>query len=236
MTVSKKISKKSLENTESELSVFSNARPRGRPKDAALRQRILERARDLFLLHGFQTVSMDVIAAAAKVSNRTVYSHFESKERLLAAVLQQEGERLRPRFPEAEISTSDEFVVALQAFGERLVGLLTTPAIVGLGRIMISESGRHPDMARQFYDWGPRQTELQLIRLMDLGQNRGWSKFHDTPLAAAQLLALWQGTWLFKQQLGVEKKLSNSKIKRHVEESLKIFFAGACSKSKSTAL
>jgi len=226
MTLSKRISEK----TGSELSVFKTARARGRPKDTVLRQRILERARDLFLEHGFQTVAMDVIAAAAKVSNRTVYSHFESKERLLAAVLQQEGERLRPRFPDSEISTKMEFIAGLKAFGERLVGLLTNPAIVGLGRIMISESGRHSEMAKQFYDWGPMQTEKLLIELLEIGKNRSWCQFHDTSLAAAQLLALWQGTWLFKQQLGLEKKLSTSKIKRHVEESLQVFFEGAQAK------
>lgn len=223
MTVSKKISQK----TVSDCSDFASPRGRGRPKDTALRQRILERARDLFLEHGFQTVAMDLIAAAAEVSNRTVYSHFESKERLLAAVLQHEGERLRPRFPDAEITTKAQFVAGLQAFGERLVGLLTNPSIVGLGRIMISESGRHPEMARQFYDWGPKQTEKLLVQLLEIGQTRGWCQFQDSALAAAQLLALWQGTWLFKQQLGLEKKLSPSKIKRHVEDSLKVLFEGA---------
>jgi AcrR family transcriptional regulator len=170
---------------------------------------------------------MDLIAAAAEVSNRTVYSHFESKERLLAAVLQHEGERLRPRFPDAEITTKTEFVAGLQSFGERLVGLLTNPSIIGLGRIMMSESGRHPEMARQFYEWGPKQTEMHLVQLLEIGQTRGWCQFHDASLAAAQLLALWQGTWLLKQQLGLEKKLSPAKIKRHVEESLKVFFEGA---------
>ena len=221
------VSKKNSEKSGSDFSVFASPRVRGRPKNAALRQRILARARDLFLEHGFQTVAMDVIAAAAQVSNRTVYSHFESKERLLAAVLQEEGERLRPRFPDVEISTKAEFVAGLQAFGERLVGLLTTPSIVGLGRIMISESGRHPEMAKQFYDWGPKQTEKLLIQLLELGQNRGWSQFRNTSHAAAHLLALWQGTWLLQQQLGLEKKLSASKIKRHVEASLQVFFDGA---------
>jgi TetR/AcrR family transcriptional regulator, mexJK operon transcriptional repressor len=225
MTDSKKISQK----TEADFSVFANVRGRGRPKDAALRQRILERARDLFLEHGFQTVAMDLIATAAEVSNRTVYSHFESKERLLAAVLQFEGERLRPRFPEVEIRTKTEFVAGLQAFGERLVGLLTNPSIVGLGRIMISESGRHPEMARQFYEWGPKQTEKLLIQFLDVGRTSGWCQFHNSSLSAAQLLALWQGTWLLKQQLGLEKKLSPAKIKRHVEDSLKVFFDGVLS-------
>jgi TetR/AcrR family transcriptional repressor of mexJK operon len=228
MMVSRKNSNKISEKPQDEGSVFSPLRSRGRPKDAALRQRILERARDLFLEHGYQTVSMDVIAAAAEVSNRTVYSHFESKERLLAAVLHHEGERKRPKFPEVEITTKDEFVAGLQLFGEGLVALLTNPAIIGLGRIMISESGRHPEMSRQFYEWGPRKTESLLIQLLELGQNKGWVELRDIPLAAAQLLALWQGTWLLRQQLGLEKKLSTLKIKNHVAESLHLFFGGAC--------
>jgi len=201
-------------------------RPRGRPKDDSLRKRILKCATRFFLEHGYQAVAMDAIADAAGVSNRTVYSHFESKERLLAAVFRHEAERLRPRFSEQAIRTSSEFQSVLQRFGEQLVGLLTHPTINGLGRVMIEEARRHPGMAREFYAWGPTQTENQLVDFIELGKQQGWLHTADARLAAQQLLALWQGTWHLKQQLDLTKKLSHKKIELHVEASLQLFFKG----------
>jgi AcrR family transcriptional regulator len=63
------------------------------PKTPVLtRKRILEAAYGLFRRHGFRRVTMDEIAAAAKLTKRTLYHHFESKDQLLANVLEAQHE------------------------------------------------------------------------------------------------------------------------------------------------
>ena len=57
--------------------------PRSRDKT---RSRILQAAYRLFRHKGFTRVNVDEIAAAADVTKRTLYSHFESKDALLADV------------------------------------------------------------------------------------------------------------------------------------------------------
>src|SRR6185295_10401388 len=52
------------------------------------RQRILDAAYALFRRKGYTRVSMDEIAAATAVTKRTLYYNFESKDALLAAVLE----------------------------------------------------------------------------------------------------------------------------------------------------
>lgn len=52
------------------------------------RQRILDAAYALFRRKGYTRVSMDEIAAGTKVTKRTLYYHFTSKDALLAAVLE----------------------------------------------------------------------------------------------------------------------------------------------------
>jgi AcrR family transcriptional regulator len=52
------------------------------------RERILEGAYQRFRQKGYTRVSMDEIAAATKVTKRTLYYHFESKDALLASVLE----------------------------------------------------------------------------------------------------------------------------------------------------
>jgi AcrR family transcriptional regulator len=52
------------------------------------RLRILQAAYVLFRQRGFTRVNVDEIAAAAKITKRTLYSHFVSKDTLLADVLE----------------------------------------------------------------------------------------------------------------------------------------------------
>lgn len=59
--------------------------PRSR---AVTRARIVQAAYSLFYREGFARVSMDEIPAGAGVTKRTVYMHFDSKDSLLAAVLE----------------------------------------------------------------------------------------------------------------------------------------------------
>lgn len=51
------------------------------------RQQILREAHRLFRKSGFFRAGIDEIAAASRVTKRTLYHHFESKDALLAAVL-----------------------------------------------------------------------------------------------------------------------------------------------------
>jgi AcrR family transcriptional regulator len=71
------------------------------------RKRILESAYGLFRRRGFGRVSMDDIAAAARLTKRTLYCHFESKDQLLARVLE---------------AQHDLAVQAFRTFGDRLSG------------------------------------------------------------------------------------------------------------------
>ncbi len=50
-------------------------------------RRILDAAYGLFWRQGFLRVSMDEIAARAKITKRTLYQHFRSKDDLIAAAL-----------------------------------------------------------------------------------------------------------------------------------------------------
>jgi AcrR family transcriptional regulator len=52
------------------------------------RKRILEGAYKLFRRHSYSRVTMDDIAAGAKLTKRTLYHHFNSKDELLAKVLE----------------------------------------------------------------------------------------------------------------------------------------------------
>jgi AcrR family transcriptional regulator len=80
------------------------------------RQRILDAAYTLFYQRGFARVGVDEVASAAKVTKRTLYYHFKSKDQLLAAMLEGQHERALAhiekqldRYPD----DVDQFVTAL---------------------------------------------------------------------------------------------------------------------------
>lgn len=65
-------------------------RSSGRPtKEQAGRitEHIVEVARELFLASSFEAISVDLIAATARISKQTFYARFASKEALYAAVI-----------------------------------------------------------------------------------------------------------------------------------------------------
>ena len=52
-----------------------------------LREHILWIAKEVFLEMGFERASMDEVATRAETSKRSLYAHFESKEKLFLAVI-----------------------------------------------------------------------------------------------------------------------------------------------------
>jgi AcrR family transcriptional regulator len=74
---------------------------------AQTRKNILDAGYALFRRKGFTRVSMDDIAAAAKLTKRTLYYHFKSKDELLTAVFQAQHELA---------------LAAFRTFGDRLEG------------------------------------------------------------------------------------------------------------------
>jgi AcrR family transcriptional regulator len=63
--------------------------PRSRAKT---RRKILDAAYALFRQRGYSRVTMDDISERAKLTKRTLYNHFESKDQLLADVLEAQHE------------------------------------------------------------------------------------------------------------------------------------------------
>ena len=51
------------------------------------RERLIDKAIDLFYSHGFNAVGIDRIIAAAGVTKTTFYKHFESKDELMVAAV-----------------------------------------------------------------------------------------------------------------------------------------------------
>jgi AcrR family transcriptional regulator len=115
-----------------------------------LHEHILFAAKDVFLEMGFERASMDVISARARTSKRTLYAHFESKEKLYLAVI----ELVRGLYLEKLKTPADyagDTTEALVLFCGRFLELLLWAPAIGMCRLGIAEAERFPDGSAQFY-------------------------------------------------------------------------------------
>lgn len=116
-----------------------------------LREHILFAAKDVFLEMGFERASMDAVAARAETSKRSLYAHFESKEKLFLAVIELVRGLLlgRLRMPG---DYSDEPAEALTMFCGRYLETLLYEGSVQMCRVSLSETKRFPEGATQHYE------------------------------------------------------------------------------------
>jgi TetR/AcrR family transcriptional repressor of mexJK operon len=121
---------------------------------------VLESARSLFLDQGFDATSVDAIAAGAGVSKATVYSNFADKPALLTALVESVT-----RESSAILALAVQPLDADGPIEQRLIetatalaGGVLSPEVLGLRRLAISESTRHPEVARIYFERGPAAT------------------------------------------------------------------------------
>jgi len=147
---------------------------------------ILAVAKDVFLEEGFERASMDMIAARAETSKRTLYAHFENKERLFEAVMN----LLRGLFL-GKLKTPADYpgvpVQALTMFGARFMEVLLYTKNVQMSRMLMTEADRFPGGAAQFFDVVFNSAH-ELLRAY-LRDTLGWSD-EQSELGAWTMLAM----------------------------------------------
>jgi TetR/AcrR family transcriptional regulator of autoinduction and epiphytic fitness len=114
---------------------------RGNLKRAA----ILEAATQAFRDEGYESTSMDRIAELARVSKRTVYNHFGSKEALFRAVVDElvsHAKSLKCIEWDAERSLEDQ----LRDFVRAKVAVAEDPAWSGLLRVVVGVVIHDPEL------------------------------------------------------------------------------------------
>lgn len=124
-----------------------------RQKSAVKTSAILDGAMLEFLAHGYTATSMDRIAVAAGVSKATVYSHFQDKESLFIALIQQLVQKkfqaifsLQP----SQTLQGEPSLVLRRLANNMLDGAASDREFLNFMRLILGESGRFPELARAF--------------------------------------------------------------------------------------
>jgi AcrR family transcriptional regulator len=116
-----------------------------------LREHILWTAKEVFLEMGFERASMDVVADRAQTSKRSLYAHFESKEKLFLAFV----ELVRGLFLgklKMPQDYSDKPAEAIALFCGRYLEILLYEGSIRMCRVCMAETARFPEGAAQYFD------------------------------------------------------------------------------------
>ena len=182
---------------------------RSRRKEARPAE-LLAAALDCFVEKGFAATRMDDIAKRAGVAKGTFYLYFPSKQVIFEALVR---ENMLPRMRLLEAAVAADG----RSAEERLQGLLTVfgrliaePRLVAIPKLVVTEAGNFPDMAR-FYLHEVVERAMGLVKgLLEDGVRRGEFRPLPAPELSARLFvapilltALWQSSFALVD----EKKL-----------------------------
>ena len=111
-------------------------------------EQIYEAAVAEFQERGFADASMDRISARAGASKRTVYKHFESKEKLFQELVRRHWSRFASTL-DVKYEKGRDIRDQLTALGRAEGVLMTSPDVMSMTRLVISELLRSPDLVEE---------------------------------------------------------------------------------------
>lgn len=193
----------------------------GRPKDMTKRAAILEAAKRLFTLQGYEGVSMDQIAAEAGVSKLTVYSHFGDKETLFVDAVKEHCERQLPAslFDEQPGTTVRGRLLDVARAFFQTVG---TPDALAGHRMMCTSHLTGSTLPRLFWEAGPARIQRDFCDLLQRRVASGDLAIDDVPLAAEQFFTLLKGDLHLKLLLGFGNG-GDAAVDRHLRDAVEMF-------------
>jgi TetR/AcrR family transcriptional regulator of autoinduction and epiphytic fitness len=189
------------------------------------RQAIVEAAIAEFRVSGFESTSMDKIAATAGVSKRTVYNHFPSKDELFAQILHE----LWISFSEQEARAYDPAMPLREQLLDLLwkkMAMLQDGYFLDLARVAIAESIHSPERAQEMVTRLTRKEEEAVVWLR-AAQADGKLLKAD-PMLAPQMLTGQLKTFAFWPQVTLNQPpLDAATQKKVVEATVDMFLAYA---------
>ncbi len=185
---------------------------------------VLDGARKVFLRDGFEGASVDEIAREAGVSKATLYSYFPDKRLLFMEVAKAECrrqsdaaiDRIQLSGPPEEVlfeAASHMVRFFLSGFGRQVY------------RICVAESGRFPELGREFYASGPMTVHALLTDYLRQAVAKGELRIDDIDLAAAQFPELCKASLHIPMVLGIKTEFRDDEIDRVIRGAVDMFMA-----------
>ena len=187
------------------------------PKRAA----VIEAATEEFLTHGFEGTSMDRIAETARVSKRTVYDHFPSKEDLFQAISHEILERVE-QMPAHAYSAEEPLEDQLIRIGNDFADTITSQAFMKLSRVVIARFIQAPELGQRTAKAHGR-LRRDMIALFKEGRKDGRLRLTKPERAAVQFCGLIKEAAFWPELMAGQKPLSQRERRAVVSSAVDMF-------------
>ncbi len=170
---------------------------------------------------------MYAVAKKAGVSKQTVYSHFANKEALFKTCIDNKVKSYG--LNEVRLPENSDVGSALLSIIENFVNLLLDPEVVAMHRVVMAEAGKHPDMAKLFFELGPAKTLSDIGNFLQKEVQRGELTIADDRIeyAIVQLTNMSIGKYQFQMMLRLIDRVDEQVLQRHlarvVDDFLKLY-------------
>lgn len=185
----------------------------------AKRQDIVRVAGEVFLEEGY-AVSMDLIAGRIGCSKATLYRYFSSKEELFCAFVTARGESFSTALAEVS-SDATEIRAGLISLGQRYLSLVLSAEIMAIGRLVVAEIQRFPELSNLFFENGPRMAISMIEAALVARQARGDLQFDDPQTVALQFQSLCLAGVYERAVWGMPSAVPG--VNRHIETAVDTF-------------
>jgi TetR/AcrR family transcriptional repressor of mexJK operon len=156
------------------------------------RKALLLAATELFLEKGYDSTSMDDVAAKAAVSKPTVYKYFSDKERLFAEIVRATTSEIDNlmRLVTETMAGQTRVESSLLVLARRFITALMQPRILRLRRLVMANADRFPDVGRSWYEEGFARVLATLATTFQSLADRKLLHVDDPLLAANHFVGL----------------------------------------------
>ena len=202
---------------------------RGEQRAAA----VLEAAARLFLDHGFEHTTLDMVIAEAGGSRRTIYQQFGNKAGLFEAVVHRRNVSMVAPLDAMDMdgrAPKD----TLTAFGKAFLRGLISDRAIRVFRLVVAESPRFPELSDRFFNAGPARTRQALTMFFERQIAAGRFRPVDPEGAAVQLIGLLLGNMHVRALLYPDQIPKPDEIDTHVAQAVDIFLHGIAATPNGT--
>jgi AcrR family transcriptional regulator len=188
------------------------------------REAILDVAAEIFLEVGYSAASMSMIAARVGGSKGTLYNYFRSKEELFAAYIDRHCAWQQQSMDEL-LSQHGDVRATLAGVGKSLLEIVLSDFGIRNFTLVVSESGRAPEIGRAYYDAGPRRGVGRLADFIAKAVEDGRLRRCDPLAAASQFSSLCQGRLLKARLCNIVSEPAPEQIDAEVAGAVDTFMA-----------
>lgn len=154
------------------------------------REQIFQAAVIEFHENGFGATSMDQISARAGASKRTVYKHFESKEKLFQELIRRHWARFAESL-ETTYEKGRDIRDQLTELGHAEGRLMTSPDVMATTRLVMSEVLRSPGLAEE--NWEKTDFKASFETMLREATADGQLRVDNPRDAAEEFISLLKG-------------------------------------------